>query len=87
MSAKFPWGKVIDYLQLDLDGDKVEVIKYYAKICNKQEWESEPSYHIEELHASYNNVQSAIIGYIAYKSLGLNQHALISGICRALCIT
>jgi len=84
--TKFPWGKVIGILQIDLDGDKLEVVKYYANFgastINKHC--TEPSFHIEELHASYSTVQAAIIGYIAYKSLGLNQHTLVSGICRAL---
>lgn len=84
--SKFPWGKVVDYLQIDLDGDKLEVVKYYGNVGGGaiKTYNGIPSYHIEVLHASYNTVQSALIAYMAYKSLGLNQHTLVSGICRAL---
>ena len=84
--SKFPWGKVIDRLQLDLDGDKLEVVKYYPSkaLHLNGGYETYVNYHVEELHSSYNNVQSAVIAYIAYKSLGNNQHTLVSGICRAL---
>jgi hypothetical protein len=79
---KFPWGKVIDRFQYDFDGDAIEVVKYIGTFQGVTE--TKPSFHIEELHASYNSVQAAIIAYFAYKNLGLNQHVLVSGVCRAL---
>ena len=81
---KFPWGKVIDYITIDLDSDKIEVVKFFPKVMNKQEWEDVPQYHCEKLHASYSTIQALVICWIAYKNLGNNQHTLVSGICRAL---
>ena len=77
---KFPWGTVIDRFQYDFDGDAIEVVKYYPFGLHTEDI----MFHIEELHASYNSVQGAIVAYFAYKNLGLNQHALVSGVCRAL---
>lgn len=80
--SKFPWGKVIDRLFLDFDGDMLEIVKYHPSRLSAPEGTIE--FHIEDLHSSFGSVQSAVIAYIAYKNLGLNQYALVEGICRAL---
>lgn len=77
---KFAWGKVIERFDYDFDGDKVEVVKYYPSTRN----DNVPHFHIEELHESSDSLQYMLIAYIARKNLGLNQHSLVSGICRAL---
>lgn len=86
--SKFTWGKVTEYFTYDFDGDKVEVVKYYAKEYKDGhytgEYETIPSYHIEELHESAHSLQYILISWIANKNLGLNQHALVAGVCRAL---
>ncbi|UCV00264.1 hypothetical protein [Acidovorax radicis] len=89
--SKFPWGKVLERFEYDFDGQQVEVVKYLAtKFVNgsavRGEWEDVPSYHIEELSESARSLDYILIAWIARKRIGLNQHALISGICRALCV-
>lgn len=86
--SKFVWGKEIERFEYDFDGDKVEVVKYYPreyKNCSPTgSFLDTPAYHIEELRESSNSLQHMLIAYIAYKNLGLNNGALVSGICRAL---
>jgi hypothetical protein len=89
--AKFSWGKVIERFVYDFDGKEVEVIKYYPdKFIDghhaKGEYESRPAFHIDSLNASAYTLDEIIITWIAKERLGLNQHTLVSGICRALCI-
>lgn len=88
--ASFPWGQTIERFVLDFDGSKLLATKFHP-------WKSESSlvmvgdpdtstvqYHCEELRQSTNSMQSLVIAWIANKNLGLNQHALVSGVCRAL---
>lgn len=86
--GRFVWGKVIERFEYDFDGDVVEVIKYFGtKYVNghgTKDYEDVPSYHIEEISESSDSLQSIIIAYFAYKNLGLNQRALVAGVCRAL---
>jgi hypothetical protein len=77
MSKPFPCGIVLDRTTLYLDGTEVEVTKYINDNTNVL-------FHCEELHASYNTIEALLIAWIARKHLGLNQHALVSGICKAL---
>jgi len=84
----FVWGQVISLIDLDLDGDSVQIIKYFPKIyadCRPTgEYESEPMFHIEETHRSFTNIQAAIIHYLTFKNLGLNNDSLAQGVCRAI---
>jgi hypothetical protein len=84
--TKFPWGRVIERFDYDFDGEKVEVVKYFPKKANhlNMGFEDAPQYHIEDLHESSNSLQYILISWIARKNLGLNQHALVAGVCRAL---
>lgn len=89
--SKFPWGQVIDRLEIDFDGEKFEVTKYYpSKFVNGHhvlgEYEKTPHYHNEELRESNDNIYALTISMIARRHLGTNQHALVAGIVRALCI-
>ena len=89
--SKFVWGKVIDRFVYDFDGESVEVVKYYPdKFVNGSkvngEYEDRPAFHIGDLHTSAYTLDEMIITWIANKRLGLNQHTLVGGICRALCI-
>jgi len=75
--SKFPWGHVIDILKYDFDGNTIDVTKYIDKDGNTL-------YHVEELHESFFNMDAMLISWIAWRRLGLNQRALVGGICRAL---
>ena len=76
--SKFPWGDVIEVFSYDFDGRTLEITKYRDRDG------SEPSYHCEELHTSYGTLDKTVIAWIAHKNLGLNQHALVDGIYKAL---
>lgn len=84
--SKFPWGKVVDRFDYDFDGEKLEVVKYLPRKAMHLNggYEERPQYHVEELHSSYWNMQALLIDWIAYKNLGLNQHSLTAGLCKAL---
>lgn len=89
MSA-FSWGKVVDKFDFDMDGVPLLVIKYHpTKYINGQgvrgEYEDHVLFHCVELHSSYLSLDSLLIAWIAHRRLGLNQHHLVDGICRALC--
>lgn len=90
MSKSFPWGRVIDLFSYDFDGATMEVTKFHPwasagiTVHTGQPDESQTHYHCEELSASYDTLDALLIAWIANKRLGLNQHALVSGICRAL---
>jgi len=86
---EFAWGKVVEKFTYDFDGVPLDVTKYYANkfidgFHKKGEYEDVYSYHSDELHASYHSMFALIIAWITYKQLGLNNHSLASGICRAL---
>lgn len=91
-TAKFPWGKVISIETYDLkNGDVVEVVEHHpwkydgaTVVMPRVADTSMTHYHCEAMHASFNNVPELLIHWFAHKNLGLNQHALAQGICRAL---
>ena len=88
--SKFTWGKVIDRFTYDFDGEIMDVVKYHpwktrgCEVCVGRPNMEEINFHNEELHASFLTIHGLLITWIAYKRLGLNQHALAYGICRAL---
>ena len=87
--SKFTWGRVIDRFEYDFDGLKMEVTKYHPRksdgiTVTKEIDESLTYYHSEELRQSTDNLFALILAFIAYKNLGLNQHALVAGIAKAL---
>ena len=94
MSSKaFPWGRVIDHLSFDFDGETLEVTKYHpwkVRECEVQTGDpnlEEISFHVQDVRQSFDNVYAAVVAWITFKHLGHNQTALASGVCRALTIT
>jgi hypothetical protein len=88
----FSWGKVLKIFDYDIDGKPLEIVKYHpwhtegVSVNTGNPNEAETLYHVNELHASYLSIEAAMIAWVAYKRLGLNQHALVTGVCRALCV-
>lgn len=88
----FTWGKILEIFEYDFDGKTVEVVKYLPhKFVDGQrvrgEYEDAPLFHIEELREAAATLDAILISWIARQRLGLNQHALVAGICRALDIS
>lgn len=87
--AKFTWGKEIEHFTVDFGNLKLEVTKYFptkfdGNFAIKGQYQETPMYHSEFLNESAETVEYLIISYIARKNLGLNQHALVHGIAKAL---
>ena len=88
----FVWGKVLDCFSYDFDGTVMEVTKYHPwkevddgiSVKTGDPDTAQVEYHCEELHTAFNSMDALLICWIAHKRLGLNQHALVSGVCRAL---
>lgn len=91
--SKFTWGRVIEKFEYDMDGRALQVVKFHPWKCSGstvltgQPDLEDICYHCEELHQSFDSLDALLIAWIAEKRLGLNQHALVSGMCRALGIT
>lgn len=89
-SGKFNWGKVIETFDFDFDGVMLEVVKFHpwkqksALVLSGDPNEGVVEYHCEELHASFRSFDALLISWITNRRLGLNQHALAAGICKAL---
>lgn len=90
ISKKFPWGKVIDYLNIDLDGNIIEIAKFHpfkssgsGAVSRDIDYEK-VLYHSKELHESWSSIYGLIISKIAHDKLGANEGSLVYGICRAL---
>jgi hypothetical protein len=85
----FTWGQVIRRIQVDMDDTQIEVVKFHPWEVNGTVLVGSPDlskieYHIEDMSMSFNSMQSLMIAWIANRNLGLNQHALVAGVCRAL---
>lgn len=89
-NEKFPWGEVIRTINLDLDGEVVTIVKYHP-------WKSHKStilvgdadltkvlYHNDDISWSHSSIKESLIYWLTHASLGLNNHSLAAGICRAL---
>lgn len=90
-SKKFTWGRLLEEFEYNFDGEVMRVTKYHPWIVDIggaiRTGESNKNlimYHCEELSESRDCILSLIISWIAHKRLGLNQHALVGGVCRAL---
>jgi hypothetical protein len=90
VNERFVWGRVIERFDYDFDGQRMELVKFHP-------WKSErgtvrtgdpdtmvTQYHCDKMSESFWCIDDALIAWIARKNLGLNQHALVAGICRAL---
>lgn len=86
----FTWGEVIQRFHYDFDGKPLDVVKYHPwvsknhRIHTGEPDRSRTEYHCEEMRSSYLSLDALIVAWIAYKRLGLNQHMLVDGLCRAL---
>jgi hypothetical protein len=92
----FTWGQVIDIFDYDFDGKKFKVVKYHpwkerkgsSTLGNTPDFPDLDViyFHNDELHQSEPNLDSLLLAWIARKNMGLNQHTLVAGIARALCV-
>lgn len=87
---KFSWGEVITRYQLPFEDGMLEIVKFHpwktegVSVLTGQPDYDQIQYHIEELRESFFEFDAAVIAWITYARLGLNQHQLVSGICKAL---
>ena len=87
---KFSWGRVLNNFEYDFDGRFVLVTKYHpwksegCTVLVGDANEAETNFHCEELHESFGSIDTLLIAWVAHKNLGLNQHALVAGIAKAL---
>lgn len=90
MNKQFSWGRVIETFHYNFDGQVMVVTKYHPwkqSLSGKSirgEASTHIEYHCEELRMASDNIQHLIIAWIAQKNIGLNQQALVHGVCRAL---
>lgn len=78
VKSKFWLGRPLDFIKLDLDGEMIEITKY------RDDRSDAVLYHNEVLSESFRSLDALLISWIARRNLGLNQHQLVAGICRAL---
>jgi hypothetical protein len=88
-SEKFPWGKVIETIVLNFDGQIMTIVKYHPRIAERcvltlEIDETKVKYSCEEIGHSADNIFHLVLIYMAIKHLGHNQDALVQGIARAL---
>lgn len=87
---KFTWGSVIERFNFNFDGVEMNVIKYHPWIYDKNGRgtqmidENKINYSCEEISRSDESLFALTLYWIAHKQLGLNQGALVQGICKAL---
>lgn len=88
---KFSWGEVIDVFDYDLDGKKIEIIKFHpwqrsdnGKVLVGQPDLNVVQFDCDELSEHSNSIEYLLLSWIARKNLGLNQHNLVAGVARAL---
>lgn len=88
---KFTWGSLLEEFEYNFDGEVMRVTKYHpwvvdvgGTIRTGESNKNSIMYHCEELSESADNIVALIISWLTYKCVGLNQHALVAGICRAL---
>ena len=84
MPERFVWGEVIACFSYDFDGPVCEVVKYHPHNAKRTIDRSVALYHHDGLHQSFHSLHALLIAWIAYRHLGLNQHALVAGLCKAL---
>jgi hypothetical protein len=90
VTQDFTWGEVIDAYSMDIDDHHCTVISYHPwKSRNSVVQVGAPDktrvlFHNTETSWSDQTMQASLIRWMAAKNLGLNQHMLVDGICRAL---
>ena len=91
-SQKFPWGKVIETIVLNFDGQVMTIVKFHPRIVEDciltlEIDETKVEYSCEEISHTTDNIFHLVLIYMAIKHLGYNQDALVQGIARALCLS
>lgn len=86
---KFPWGRVIERFSLDFEATTLEVVKYHPTNLSAGSShglidEDTTLYHVKAIRQSFPSLDEAVIAWITFRRLGLNQGALVTGIARAL---
>ena len=87
---KFFLGKQIESFDYNFNGKICTVIAYHPyvsidghvfyNLCDGTRTE----YYCAEIGINTSSLEYLLIAWIAHKNLGLNQYALVEGICRAL---
>lgn len=89
-SDGFSWGQPIAAFALNLDGQVCMILKYHPWVNEKGNIRvgrpdtDQVMFHNAATGYSDDSIQTAVIRWIAHTNLGLNQHALVAGICKAL---
>jgi len=84
---KFPWGKTIEIFVLDMEGKEVEIIKYHPYLQGSKIAASHVMYSVDSINESHGTFEGAVIAWMVRQQLGLNQGALVDGICKMLELT
>lgn len=87
---RFPWGQVIRQFNIDFDGEVMAVTKYHpwltqdSNALTGQPNMNSVEFHSAEMHQSAASIEYLVLTWIARKNLGMNQHALVNGVAKAL---
>ena len=87
--SRFPWGQVIRQFNIDFDGEIMKVTKYHpwltqdSNVLSGQPNMNAVEFHNAEMHESSASLDYLVLAWIAKKHLGMNQHALVSGVAKA----
>lgn len=90
--SRFWLGKPIQSYEFCFEDGTIEIVKYHpwkTDGCTLLTGEPDTEhvmYSLDEISQASDSMERLLIAYIAFKRLGLNQGALVNGVCRALCI-
>ena len=84
------WGETIGTFDLDFDGARCVIVKYHPWISKRGKvYIDKPDktrvlFYNTETSWSDRSMQASVLRWMTRKNLGLNQHALVEGVCKAL---
>lgn len=87
---KFFLGQQIESIDYDFNGKICTVITYHpfvtigGHVFNNLCDSTRTEYYCAEIGINTSSLEYLLIAWIAHKNVGLNQYALVEGICRAL---
>lgn len=89
MSKRFSWGRVIDTLELDFDGEVLSVTKFHPYMPNttgpnRPVDEQQVLFHCEALRESWPHLDALVLSWMVSRHVGRNESSLVRGLCRAL---
>lgn len=90
LSEEFAWGHVIDVFKINMDGKECTILKFHPWVSENgsvrvgRPDETVVNFHNAETRWSDTSIQASMIRWIAHQNLGLNQQALVAGVCKAL---